>query len=253
MSFVNLYKPPEPQPPLDLIEQYGPDPYDVNFAFPLHLETLESNRVRRLTPFIPSLHGQLYWDNVSSSYQELFRYYPIIHNSLAEFLAYIEKYYRSNPEFILLAIIDKTRPDLAHPELGGGSMAGVIALLRTSSAKLCTEIGYVLVFPAFQRTHVATHATGVLLQYCLRLPSESPPGLGLRRIQWISHPKNEASLRLARRMGFKGEGTLRWTWILPEEIADGDAPRGSDPCAPCRGLHSVVLAVCWDDWEQGAK
>jgi len=251
MSFVNHYKAPStsipPTPPES--ELYGPDPYDINFAFPLHLQTLESDRVR-LSPFIPTIHGKLYWEGTTPARQELFRYYPIVHNTLADFLAYIEKYYRSNPEFILFAIIDKTRPDEAHPDLGGGSMAGVIALLRTSTVQLSTEIGYLLIFPPFQRSHVASNATGILLKYCLQLPSASPPGLGLRRVQWMSHPLNTASVRLGERLGFKREGLLRWTWVLPEALAEeGDRPREGDPYATRGGWHVLVLAVCWDDWE----
>ena len=33
-------------------ELYGPDPYDINFAFPLHAETLQSDRLK-LVPFVP--------------------------------------------------------------------------------------------------------------------------------------------------------------------------------------------------------
>ena len=51
MSFTNNHRPPSPPPPLDLERHLHPgEPYDINFAFPLHAEALESPRVR-LTPF----------------------------------------------------------------------------------------------------------------------------------------------------------------------------------------------------------
>ncbi|CCM04978.1 uncharacterized protein FIBRA_07176 [Fibroporia radiculosa] len=233
-------------------EIYGSDPYDINFNFPLHSESLESERVR-LTPFIPSVHGQLYWDNVSAHHDELFRHYPITHGSLAEFLAYVEKYYRRNPEFVMFAIIDKTRCDDAHPVLGGGSMAGVIALLRTSPTELVTEIGYVLVFQAFQRTHVAANAVGILMRYCLELPSASPPGLGLRRVQWVASPNNQGSIRLAQKMGFKSEGLMKWTRVLPQGVVDTRPCREGDPYFPRGGMDGFLMTVCWDDWESGER
>lgn len=255
MSFVNNYTPPAGPnlPILPESEMYGPDPYDVNFAFPLHLGSLESERVR-LTPFIPAIHAGAYWEGIEPHLTEIFRYFPItMPATLAEFLSYIEKYYRSNPEFIMFAIIDKTRRDETRPELGG-SVAGVIALLRASVAQLMAEIGYVVILPDFQRTHVASNAVGILLEYCLQLPTASPPGLGLRRVHWTVHPDNTASKRLAQRLGFKHEGVLRWTWVLPQSrSSEGNPPREGDSYAPRGGLDTVYMGHCWDDWENGGR
>ncbi|CCM06513.1 uncharacterized protein FIBRA_08785 [Fibroporia radiculosa] len=104
-------------------------PIRHQFNFPIYPESLESERVH-LTPSIPSVHGQSYWDNVGAHCEELYQYLPFIHDSLANFLEYVEKHYRQNPERIMFAIIDQARCDDAHPTLGGGSLAGVIALLR---------------------------------------------------------------------------------------------------------------------------
>jgi len=60
-------------------------------------------------------------------------------------------------------MIDKTR--------GGGALAGVIGLFFMSPENLSVEIGWVLVFPTFQRTYATTNAIGLLLRYCLELPS----------------------------------------------------------------------------------
>ncbi|KIJ62893.1 hypothetical protein HYDPIDRAFT_62566, partial [Hydnomerulius pinastri MD-312] len=83
------------------------------------------------------------------------------------------------------------------------------------------EIGVLCILPAFQRTHVASHAVGILLKYAFALPRVTPSGeteghgLGARRVHWYAHPDNEPSLRLAARMGLQREGTLRWSWVLP--------------------------------------
>ena len=113
---------------------------------------------------------------------------------------------------------------------------------------------FVVVFPAFQRTHVATNAVGVLLRWCLDLPTTSPPGLGLRRVQWCTHSKNLASARLAERMGFRREAQIRWQWVLPEERAyDSERARKEDKWPERYGRHTVMLSTCWDDWENGVK
>ncbi|KAH9837904.1 acyl-CoA N-acyltransferase [Rhodofomes roseus] len=268
MSFVNLYNPPPPADPPpgtdtavdpDGPSLYGPSPYDINFAFPLDTAWLESTHVR-LTPFIPRVHARAYWDAVAPVSTELFRHFGIAWATMEENLAYIEKSYRQSPENILFAIIDKTRSGEASAQRdddamsappAAGSLAGVISLLHTSSKNLTAEIGYTVVLPAFQRTHVAAHAVGLLLRYCLDLPSASPPGLGLRRVQWMAYPENIASIRLAEKMGFKREGVFRWMWAVSDE--EGVKPRKGDSMEDKTGRDTVILAICWDDWEEGGR
>jgi len=264
MSFVNLCTPRPANSPSATAEAdldttlYGPSPYDINFAFPLLPPSLEGTHVR-LTPFIPRVHGKTYWAAIEPVSGELFRYFGVAFLTMADNLAYLEKFYRENPEFILFAIIDKTRSagrpsgdivDDATSSDSAGSLAGVIGLLRASPDQLKAEIGYAIVFPAFQRTHVATHAVGLLLRYCLDLPSATPPGLGLRRVQWSSHSENIASIRVAEKMGFKREGLIRWMWAVNGE---GQRSREGDPKEDKRGCHTVILAMCWDDWEEGGR
>ena len=161
---------------------------------------------------------------------------------------------RRDPGNVLFAIIDKTKPDPHHPEFGGGSFAGVTGLYHSSAEQLSTEIAFVVILPAFQRTHVASNVIGVLLQHCLELPTANPPGLGLRRVQWCAHSKNLASVRLAERMGFRNEGVTRWMWVLPSELArDGEKPREGDEWPEKPGRHTAKLSLCWDDWESGGK
>ena len=48
----------------------------------------------------------------------------------------------------------------------------------------------------------------------------------------------------------KDEGTHRLYWVLPEPLkAEGIEVLGD----PRRGRHTSVLAVCYDDWENGAR
>jgi RimJ/RimL family protein N-acetyltransferase len=211
---------------------------------PLHEATLESDRVK-LTPFIPSLHAREYTEQ-AVTHPELHRYVSLDVSSLDNFLTEVELFMRQQPTNILFAIIDKTR--------GGGALAGVIGLYSISPANLSVDM-WVLVFPAFQHTYVTTNAIGLLLRYCLELPNAPQrPGLGLRRVQWIAHTANSASLAAAQRMGFKEEGVLRWMRVLPEgKEGNGIALRDGDPESPRPGCHSVVLSLCTDDWESGGR
>ncbi|EPT05430.1 hypothetical protein FOMPIDRAFT_1034185 [Fomitopsis schrenkii] len=252
--FVNNYTPqehsPHPDPEVVLASK---EPYDINFSYPLHLDTLACATVR-LTPFIPSLHARQLWEHIGPQARNVFRYYPFCPDTLAYFLSVVEML-RKEPDDCVFAVYDRTRsPTGDNSAAGDGVLAGVMALIHSSKVQKVTEFGLVLIFPAFQRTHVARTAAGLLLRYCLQTPSASPPGLGLRRVSWSAHPRNKPSIGLAKRVGFKEEGVLRWTFSLPdaeeqkregnEVKRDGDEGWGRD---------SVFLSICWDDWDQGGR
>ena len=242
MSFTNSFKGDNTPFPSGY---YGPDPYDINWMMPLHETTLESDRVK-LTPFVPSLYARAYADQVKA-HPDIHRYYPLDLTSLDKILFEIETRIRSIPAQILFAIIDKAR---------GDAFAGVIGLFGASPANLSAEIAWIVVFPEFRRTYVTSNAVGLILNYSLELPSAPPErrGLGLRRVQWTAHPGNQPSIALAKRMGFKEEGFLRWTWVVPQVVEGNGLPlRDGDPKNPNPGRHSVVLSLCADDWENGAR
>ena len=252
MSFTNSYTAPPPPSPLATEELYGPDPYDLNFVYPVDFASLETQRVK-LVPFVPRVYADFFWSQVSPSL-DIFRYFPLIWNTREEFLTYLERGVRQDPGTILFAIIDKTRPDLEHPEFEGGSFAGVIGLYHSIASHLVTEIGFVAVLPPFQRTHVATNAVGILMKHCLELPGTDSCGLGLSRVEWKAHWKNAASARLAERMGFSREALMRWHGALPPELAkDGKKPREGDKLPNGYGRDTVLLAISWEDWENGVR
>ncbi|TBU45160.1 acyl-CoA N-acyltransferase [Dichomitus squalens] len=251
MSYVNNYT-PQPEPTVPDSELYGPDPYDINFAWPLHPQSLQTPRLK-LVPFVPREHAATYWASVKDHLPTLFRYFPFRPHTLPEFLAWLELACRRNPFQTFLAVLDTTRPDPAHPAWGG-CLAGALALCNTAPGNLSTEPGYLVVFPEFQHTHVAKEMVALVLRYLLALPGASPPGLGFRRVQWCAHPGNAPSIGLAERMGFRREGTLRWLWVLPEHLAEaGEECTREDAFAGRPGRHTAVLSVCWDDWEGGVN
>ena len=250
MSFVNNYTAPQPKPTLPESELYGPEPYDINFAWPIHPESLQTDRIK-IIPFVPRVHAATLWANIKDNLLTLFRYYPYLPRTLSDFLTWLELDCRRNPHNIFLAVIDRTRADPEHPEWDG-SFAGTLGLLSTAPANLTTELGYVILFPQFHHTHVAKDMVGVMLRYVLGLPTASPPGIGFRRVEWRAHPGNKPSLGLAERMGFKRDGLMKWFWVLPEELTDmGDKCTRPDAFQGRTGRHTVILSVCWDDWEGG--
>jgi RimJ/RimL family protein N-acetyltransferase len=240
MTYVNSYKAPEA--PVFPSLYYGPDPYDINFSFPIDEPSLESDRIK-LTPFIPALHAQQYWDQATQA-PDVFRYLSTNHKTINEFLFFLETRVRRDPNFVFFAIIDKPR---------GGALAGLIGLINTEPGNLSTEIGFVTIFPAYQRTYVTSNAVGILLRYCLELPTAPQPGLGLRRVQWVAHTFNQPSYNAAVRMSFRYEGTLRWHWVIPEgKEGNGSSLREGDPSkGPPR--DNKVLSFCTDDWENGGR
>lgn len=146
---------------------------------------------------------------------------------------------RQNPGAVLFAIYDKADP-FAQDE-AADKLAGIIAYQDASPTHLSIELGLAIVLPAFQHTHVARTAIALLLRYALE--PRSSGGLGLRRVTWQSYEENVASVRAAQRIGFSKEMANRWNRI-PREGKLGKLGRGGEVM-----WDTVVLAVCWDDWE----
>ncbi|EPS93394.1 hypothetical protein FOMPIDRAFT_1136251 [Fomitopsis schrenkii] len=260
-SYVNNYAPPAPADPLRTLD--ASVPYDINFSYPLHPATLACPTVR-LAPFVPALHARTLWAQLAPHAPAIFKYYPFCPAPFPDFLAAVETLGRAPPDNCVFAVFDRTRtPGAAEGRErgvgdGDGALAGVLALLNTNRVHKSTEIAFVLVLPAFQRTHVARTAVALLLRYCLQPPAAAPPGLGMRRVRWQAHPRNAPSLRLARRMGFRDDGVMRWWFVVPgvEELArDAEAVKRLGEEAQGEegwGRDSVSLALCWDDWDGGA-
>ncbi|KAI6030231.1 acyl-CoA N-acyltransferase [Pisolithus marmoratus] len=221
------------------------DLHDVNFYFPVR--ELQNDRVR-LVPFAMIPHAELFFQG-SANYPELYQYLPY-------------GPYESATEFVKTLIdgrilIDKTRSHPDSPSPSQADFAGVIGYLNTDITNLKTEIGFIKILPPFQRTHVTTNAVGLLMQYALNQPSHlRAPGLGLRKVQWQTNALNLKSIRVAERMGFTKEGTLRWDRALSADrgkVGNGAQLREGDPEPGKVGRHTIILAICWDDWENGGR
>ncbi|KAK4544000.1 hypothetical protein LTR36_004774 [Oleoguttula mirabilis] len=181
---------------------------------------------------------------------DMFKYLPLpLFDVEADFNREVyDKYIKHSPEDCLFAVFDKVTA--AGSEDPSKSYAGLMSLTHTNPENAVTEIG-VIVFPAFQRTHVGTNAIGLLLMWTLDRPSAG--GLGLRRVEWQTHTENAASRRTALRMGFEFEGIARWQRVvLPGKVGlpvdalqerNGTKEEG-------RGRSSAIFSIVWDEWDE---
>jgi len=167
---------------------------------------------------------------------------------------FVEGLVHADPGMVLFAIIDKTRPATSYDS--EGTLAGSITYMNSNIGHLSTEIGWVLVLPPFQRTHVTSNAVGLLLQYALDVPEQG--GLGLRRVQWQTSTVNVPSQRAADRMGFQKEGVIRWAQRFQHGTKRGKVGNGKE-IPKDRGNEddlardTVLYSICWDDWEDGGR
>ncbi len=81
----------------------------------------------------------------------------------------------------------------------------------------------------------------------------SAGGLGLRRLEWQSHPQNVKSRRFAERMGLEFEGVLRWKKAFPGGKISLSAEKlrvrnGTEEEVP--GSHTAIYSVVWEEWEE---
>lgn len=197
----------------------------------------------------PTIHGDWYWEN-TKNHPELYKYFPFGPFDSKEKLFEILFTQRIQPNqgYIAYAVYDKVFEPNPTP-------AGMVGLLDASPMNLSAEIGFLMAFPRYQRTHLTSNMLGLLLQYCLEVPERG--GLGLRRVQWQANVQNGASVNAALRMGFQQEGVKRWDRVIPASIGKPNEverlPREGDPHRTGFGRHTALLGLCWDDWEDGVR
>lgn len=229
-----------------------------NSIFPFPIREISNSRIK-LIPFNPDQHINTFF-NLSSPHPEIYAHMPPGPFTTAASLQ--SEFHTpsttnilslSNPESFAFAIIDKTRPPSQEdPE---GELAGTLSYIHTSPIHLSTEIGFIVILPPYQHTHVAKNAVGLACQYAL--DGVEKGGLGLRRLDWRASTRNEASVGLAERMGFRVNGIIPWQvrfvkGRLRGKVGNGKRlPAGSDPEDVWR--DTVMLSIAWDEWESGVR
>jgi RimJ/RimL family protein N-acetyltransferase len=195
----------------------------------------------------PAIHAAHFLATMKAN-PDLFAYvsFPTMETE-ADFMNSFYNNIKTSTEDCLFAIYDKqTAPETANTS---ANYAGIISLTAVNPVHAVAELG-VVIFPEYQRTHVATNAIGLMLFWTLDPPSRG--GLGLRRVEWQTHAANMASRNAALRMGFELEGIARWQRVfvggkiaLPvDELEKRNGTKGEVP-----GRHTAIFSIVWDEWE----
>ncbi|KAF3769740.1 hypothetical protein M406DRAFT_354122 [Cryphonectria parasitica EP155] len=221
------------------------------FYYPI--ETPLSNDRVKLIPFDVDLHSAAFVDQ-SKDYPQLFAHMPsgpfqTVGAWKSRFEDPSSFFSPTNPSSFVFAIIDTTRSP--SPEDEDGELAGVVLYMNTSKPHRSTEIGFIVVLPNYQRTHVATNTVGLLMQCAFGSPDEG--GLGLVRVEWKTSTANIPSARLAEKIGYSKVGVIPYHYCFAlgkrtEKVSNGKPlPPGSDPDDLWR--DTVVYSMSWDQWE----
>ncbi|KAF2669068.1 acyl-CoA N-acyltransferase [Microthyrium microscopicum] len=199
-----------------------------------------------LEPFNPDIHTSQFLSIIKTN-PDVFKYisFPNIETE-EDFKTSFYDGIANSPDECFYAILDKTK-DTGTEDTAPG-YAGVASLSATNPKNATTELG-IIVSPDFQRTHVASNAIGLMLLWTLDPPSAG--GLGLRRVAWTTHAGNNASRRIATRMGFEFEGIARWERVCAKGVAlpvDALEKRNGTK-GEASGRHTAIFSMVWDEWD----
>ncbi|RSH91034.1 hypothetical protein EHS25_010210 [Saitozyma podzolica] len=249
MPFLNKYAAPSGSLPRDIHLHTPLEEYDFNYVFPV--ETLRSDRVE-LRPYTPSLHAELLWKGIQAN-PEILRWLGTAPwQSLQDVLEWSEKVCRAPSDSLFYAIFtDKPGGDTPKTDPSEYEFAGVLGMISSSVSDMMSEPGWILIMKPYQRTHVLTHAAGLVMHRIL--DPTSMGGLGLRRCQWTTTVLNAPSQNAAKRLGYTGEGVLRAIKVLQpgkEGFAAGRVD-SYNPEGPRR--DNWYASVLWDEWENGVR
>jgi len=194
----------------------SPEPYDINSSFPVHLDTLACPTVRSCLRCTPAHSGSRSAHRHASDSSTT-------HTALPHFLSVLEGH-RQNPHTSVFAIFDWTRePDGAPSDSDAGErdgvFAGTLALINTSKPHKHTEIGLVIVLPAWA-------------------------GLPPRPLVGPSAKRAVDQAREAHGIQGGGRVALDIRFILTREapVVEREGDEGW-------GRHTASLAICWDEWD----
>ncbi|KAL1849911.1 hypothetical protein Daus18300_013106 [Diaporthe australafricana] len=219
-----------------------------------------SNELVELAPFSASKHAAAFYD-LSKEHPGLYAHYPQgPYNDYKSFMtSFVCGLLAETHESLAFAIIDKTKTeaplDNSTSNAGEGGFAGVIAFMDANPTSRTLTIGTLFTLPSFQRTHVTSNAVSLMLQHALGPQPDG--GLGLVRVQWRLDSLHEGSARVAKRMGFRYEGTEIWFRLIKDGVARGKVGNGKPPPPGSEEgdvwHDKTTSSMCWDDWAQGGR
>ncbi|WVW84805.1 hypothetical protein I302_106840 [Kwoniella bestiolae CBS 10118] len=246
-TYINNHTAPTP-PTRDSHLTTPPQEYDLNYVF--DVKELRSDKVE-LRPVIPSLHAQLILDGYSRS-PEVLRWLGFApFRDLGDVLVWIENTCRRASDTLMLAIFTQPPGAKSQVDTKDYVFAGIIGMIASNYQAMICEPGYIMILPEFHRTHVQTHATGLVMHRILDHPSQG--GLGLRRCQWITTTLNVASQNAAKRLGYTHEGVLRCMRVLPPGKEGAREGRQDVRQSDGQVRDDWYASVTWYEWEGGVR
>jgi len=90
---------------------------------------------------------------------------------------------------------------------------GTLALMNQRPEHGVVEVGFVVLWPALQRSRLATEAQFLLMRYVF-------DELGYRRYEWKCDSLHQRSRNAALRLGFRYEGTFRQAIVYKQRSRD---------------------------------
>ncbi|WVQ65663.1 uncharacterized protein L199_003841 [Kwoniella botswanensis] len=246
-TYINNYAQPSPTP-RDIHLTTPPEEYDLNYVF--DVKELKSDKVE-LRPIIPSLHAQLILEAYSRS-PEVLRWLGFApFRDLGDVLVWIENTCRRASDTLMLAIFTQPPNTTSPVDPKDYVFAGIIGMIASNYQAMICEPGYIMILPEFHRTHVQTHATGLVMHRILDHPSQG--GLGLRRCQWITTTLNIASQNAAKRLGYTYEGVLRCMRVLPPGKEGAREGRQDVRQSDGQVRDDWYASVTWYEWEERVR
>ncbi|WOO77551.1 putative protein [Vanrija pseudolonga] len=248
-AYKNNYKSePLPPPPFECHLHTPVEDYDLNFVLPV--TELRSDRVE-LRPLIPSLHAQPLLDGVLAN-PELLLWLGVTRewSTLDDVCDWIETVCRRDKTHLHYAIYSAPLDRLDAP-VEEYQFAGTAALMEADPSTMIIEIGWLIILGPFQRTHVLTHTSGLMMHRSLDTPEQG--GLGFRRLQWKANSLNQKSQAAALRLGYKFEGIVRAFVVLPKGKKGVRAGRPGVPNADREQRDTWMGSITWFEWEEGVN
>ncbi|WWD17961.1 hypothetical protein CI109_102406 [Kwoniella shandongensis] len=247
--YKNTYKAPSvPSVPRDVHLHTPPEEYDFNFCF--EVKELRSDRLE-LRPFVPSLHAQVLADGIAKCDPGMTKWLPRGLNEVGDVCEWAEVTIRSQPSACAWAIYTSPPGSETPVDPKDYVFAGTISMINSDVGMMLSELGWILILEPFQRSHVLTHAAGLILHRILDMPEEG--GLGLRRAQWFATSLNEKSKAAALRLGFHLDGLLRSHRVLGKGREGVRPGRKGDYLEDQMTRDSWLASISWDQWEGGAR
>jgi len=161
----------------------------LSIAVPVTLE----GSIVRLEP-IRRDHAELFWETAKDDLEDIFRWIPYAMKTREDFQRLIDKAFdeQERGESAVFATVERT----------SGRVIGSTRFMNIDRANRRVEIGSTWIAPAWQRTGVNTEAKYLMLRHAF-------DEWKCMRVELKTDALNQKSRNAIRRIGAKGEGTLR--------------------------------------------